>query len=281
MSAATPTHLPLRGAVQPSARTPRPFNATSLQIGLAIAFGPVFVFGVAAWVLDLFGSTTGALFARSLLWTQIIAGGALVSFVLLWERRPLGSLGIRKPSYPDIEFGLGLAILLIVLEIVIGTFVPILYESEIGFISRNVGLPLSALFGMAVQLGPLAGAGLLIAIVISEELAVRGYAFSRLRQLTQSTFLAAALALMVDLLAHAPLWGLDYTICLIPAEIILMWLHASERRLLPCIVGHLGLDLFPLILLAVHVTLVAPAMNPPYRARDAIERASGIQPGNS
>ena len=103
---------------------------------------------------------------------------------------------------------------------------------------------------------------LVIATVIGEELAVRGYAFTRLRQLTQSTVMAAGIALMLDLLAHAPLWGLDYTICMIPAELILMWLFVSERRLLPCVVGHLGLALFPLVLLAVHVPLVTPTMNP-------------------
>ena len=240
MPDATSTGLPLRSQVQASAAAAARFNVTSLQIGLAIGFGPVFLFGVAAWVLDLFGSTAGPLFVQTLLWTQIITICALVGFVLFWERRALGSLGIRKASYADVEFGVGLAIVLLALEIAVGTLVPILYESEIGFISRRMWLPLSGLFRIATQLGLLPGSVLVIATVIGEELAVRGYAFTRLRQLTQSTVMAAGIALMLDLLAHAPLWGLDYTICMIPAELILMWLFVSERRLLPCVVGTSG-----------------------------------------
>ena len=75
------------------------------------------------------------------------------------------------------------------------------------FISRRMWLPLSGLFRIATQLGLLPGLVLVIATVIGEELAVRGYAFTRLRQLTQSTVMAAGIALMLDLLAHAPLWG--------------------------------------------------------------------------
>jgi tetratricopeptide (TPR) repeat protein len=266
MSAATPTNVQLhRPASASGAPTPRPFNVTALEIGLAIGFGPVFLFGVIAWVLDLFGSAAGPRFAGTLLWTQIVSVGALLGFVLLWEKRPLGSLGLRKASYGDVEFGLGLAIVLLVLEIIIGSLVPILYESEVGFISRRLWLPLSSLFTLATQLGRLPGSILLIVAAIGEELAVRGYAFGRFRQLTQSTALAAGLALMIDLLAHAPLWGLDYTICFVPAELILMWFYVSERRLLPCMIGHLGFDLLPIVLLAFHIQIIAPAapaMNP-------------------
>lgn len=273
MPDATSTGLPLGSQAQASAAAAARFNVTSLQIGLVIGFGPVFLFGAAAWTLDLFGSAAGPLFAQTLLWTQIITISALVGFVLFWERRPLGSLGIRKASYADVEFGLGLAIVLLVLEIAVGTLVPILYESEIGFISRRMWLPLSGLFRMATQLGLFPGSVLVIATVIVEELAVRGYAFTRLRQLTQSTVMAAGIALMLDLLAHAPLWGLDYTICMVPAELILMWLFVSERRLLPCVVGHLGLDLLPLTLLALHIQVVPPAMNPhTARAMELAER---------
>src|SRR5271155_23979 len=166
MSAASPTNLPLQRPAQAAGRTPRPFHVTSLEVGLAIGFGPVFVFGVVAWGLDLFGSAAGPWFAQTLLWTLIIAIGALVGFVFLWERRPLGSLGLRKPSYADVEFGLGLAIVLLVLEIAIATLVPILYESEIGLISRSLWLPLSSLFTMAAQLGLLRGSVLLIAAVM-------------------------------------------------------------------------------------------------------------------
>ena len=107
MPDATSTGLPLRSQVQASAAAAARFNVTSLQIGRRSASdGPSF--GVAAWVLDLFGFAAGPLFVQTLFWTQIITICALVGFVLLWERRPLGSLGIRKASYADVEFGVGL-----------------------------------------------------------------------------------------------------------------------------------------------------------------------------
>jgi hypothetical protein len=57
-------------------------EVTSIEIGLAIAFGMVFLFGVAAWMLELFGSAPGLGFAQALLFSQIATIGALIRFVV-------------------------------------------------------------------------------------------------------------------------------------------------------------------------------------------------------
>jgi tetratricopeptide (TPR) repeat protein len=266
MSDAIPDNLALereaQASISPSAQPDS--RVTSLEVGLAIAFGTVFLFGVAAWVLELFGEEPGPGFAKFLLFSQVVTVCCLVGFVLLWEQMPLAALGISKPSRLDIEFGLALFILLLGLEVAVGSFVPILYTSEIGFLTRSLWLPIPKMLPAMVQLPFLTALGLIITIVLGEELAVRGYAFTQLEQLTHRTVLAAGVALLLDLFAHAPLWGLDYTICMVPAELILMWLYVSERRLLPCLIGHLVFDLFPLLLIAAHFSLLAgtaPGMN--------------------
>jgi tetratricopeptide (TPR) repeat protein/membrane protease YdiL (CAAX protease family) len=250
----------------PAAAQPTPASApaaTYAEIGLALAFGAVFVFGAAAWVAELFGAEPGAGFAQALLLAQAASIGALIGFVLIWEGLPLESLGIRRPARIDLEFGFALFILLLVLELAIGSLVPILYESEIAFLTNSLWLPIPTLLPLAAQLPRLTGAALIVVMVLGEELAARGYAFTRLERLTQSTLLSAALALLIDLFAHAPLWGLDYAICILPAEIILMWLYVSERRLAPCVASHLLLDLLPLILIALHIQLLARPQPPP------------------
>jgi tetratricopeptide (TPR) repeat protein len=267
MSDAIPDNLALeREAQASSSPSAHPDSrVTSLEVGLAIAFGTVFLFGMAAWVLELFGEEPGAGFAKFLLVSQVVTVCCLLGFVLLWEQLPLTALGISKPSRLDLEFGLALFILLLGLEVAVGSFVPILYTSEIGFLTRSLWLPIPKLLPAMVQLPFLTASGLIITMVLGEELAVRGYAFTQLEQLTHRTVLAAGVALLLDLFAHAPLWGLDYTICMVPAELILMWLYVSERRLLPCLVGHLAFDLFPLLLIAAHFSLLAgtaPALKP-------------------
>jgi uncharacterized protein len=240
-------------------------DITSIQIGLAIGFGPVFLFGVVAWVLYLFGQTLGPGFAQALVWSQLATISALIGLVFLWDGERAGALGLRKPSGLDVELGLGLAVVLLVIETATASYLPILYSSEAGALTSSLWLPITWPFTLVTQLPLPPASALIIAMVVSEELAVRGYAVDRLERLTQSTLLGAGGALMLDLVAHAPLWGLDYTICFIQAEMILTWLYVSERRLLPCLMGHLALDLLPLMLLALHFPLLAsppPAMNP-------------------
>lgn len=212
-------------------------KVTSFEAGLAIGFGPVFLAGVAADVLILAGEIPGANFAQALLWSQIVTIGALSAVVMLWERSPMATLGLYRPSRLDIEYGLGLFLLLLILQIAAGTVLQFLRGTAAPS-ALFFHVPLPAHFIFALQASAPLAVVLVIVTVAAEELVVRGYAFDRLRNLTHSTAIAAGTALLLDMVAHAPLWGLQYTICFIPAEIVLMWLYVSERRLLPCFVGH-------------------------------------------
>ncbi len=250
-------------------------EVAAIEAGLAIAFGTIFLVGVVGWLLQLFGQTPGALFARVVLFSELATVAALAAFVIAWERMPLGSLRIGKPARIDFEFGLALIVMLLVVEVAAAYLIPVLYTSEAAFLSNWLVIPLPAVVPIALKLPWYSAAALIVLIVLAEELGARAYAYTRLERLTRSMVLAAGLALLIDVVAYAPLLGLDYTICFIPAELILMWFFVSERRLLPCIIGHLGFNLIPLILLGLHLPVLASpahAVNPHFQRGAQLER---------
>ena len=103
-------------------------------------------------------------------------------------------------------------------------------------------------------------AAIVIALAaIAQELAMRGFAASRLRTLTGSALIGGAAALLLDLLANLPLWGFAHAIEIAPVEALLVGVFLWKRRLLPCVVANFALGLFVLMLAAVTGT---PAGSP-------------------
>jgi tetratricopeptide (TPR) repeat protein len=98
-----------------------------------------------------------------------------------------------------------------------------------------------------------AGGGFVVGVVtvalcaVAHELAMRGFAASRFRMVTQSTLGAGLAALAMDLLANLPLWGLAYTAATAAVEVLLLGLFLWKRRLLPCIVANFALGMVLLL----------------------------------
>jgi tetratricopeptide (TPR) repeat protein len=222
-----------------------------VRIGLAIAFAVPFSVGAIVWIAALIGADLGSavLFIRlSAALAEIVA---LILVIRVGEQRLLGSVGIREPAGIDLKIGLAFGAAGVALAILIPSiFASSMPQGSVALWSRIRALYVAQ--SLPLSDSPLALALLVAAAAaIAEELAMRGFAASRLRTLTGSVLIGGAAALAIDLIAHLPLWGLAYTIEIAPIEALLVGLFLWKRRLLPCIVANFTAGAAVLILVAL------------------------------
>ncbi len=176
---------------------------------------------------------------------------ALPALVLFWERLPLSSIGIRRPTLSDLGLGLGAYTVLIVLNGIIaaahGLFTPAAMHE---FTKHGVSPLAPGQFAQLREIPLSLSLASAVANGFAEEMAARGFAIERLRTLTRSTMAAAVIALLLDLGAHLPFWGYRYALEIAPDQIVFVMLYLWQRRLGPCIVAHILLDVGPFLIMA-------------------------------
>lgn len=214
-------------------------------VGLTLALGlPV--------ILDLlFGKRAGAqpnpssiIFAIAEDWILVLG---LLGLVLLWERQPLSSIGLRRLSKQDglwvvISFGAGALSFILTGYLV----------NALGLSSASSGIAQLAQIPLALRIGIVITAG------IGEEILFRGYPIERLNHLTGRLRLSAIIAYTVFVLLHLPFWGLGGTLQIGVWSVIVTALYVRRRSLLACIFVHILNDAYAFILLPVLLTHVRP-----------------------
>jgi membrane protease YdiL (CAAX protease family) len=154
---------------------------------------------------------------------------AVVLVVVRVERQPLSSIGLRRPAWSSLGFGLLLALgMLVVLpwltRPLIGPQPGERVASEIRVLSL---LPI----WFRVFVGASAG--------VVEETLYRGYAVERLATLTGRRWLGALLALTGFTLAHVPAWGLRYALAAdLPFAIVMTIFYLWRRDLAANALAH-------------------------------------------
>ncbi len=230
--------------------TPSSQRLGRLKVGLAIGFGMPFALGVGYQPCALLGWSIDFSGVRLLVELGVL--GALLILTLQYDRLPLGSLGVHQFRAEELYFGLSVGLALIALSAAVAELLP--HHGATGggeFASLIAAMAPADSSGL--RQAPIWLALLVIAAgVFAEELAARGYAIRRLRAIVGTTALAAAVALVIDIVARIPLWGLRYTIVTLPAEIVLVALFVWRRQLTTCVVAHLTLVLT--IFVAFHLT---------------------------
>lgn len=201
-------------------------------IGLALAFGLPEI-GLPNL---LFGDTSiGARIGREIVW---IAFGALI---LLWvicvERLPLASIGLKRPTWGTLGWGLAATVALIVtVMLTFSVIAPVLgLHQNMKQTAAIVEVPLWLLLLTPIVAG------------VTEEIIYRGYAIERIEFLTGSRWIAAVVAGAVFLLAHWS-WGATQLVLVGFATVILVGLYLW-RRDLPCVmIAHVLADLIGFML---------------------------------
>ena len=196
------------------------------------AIGLVLAFGLPELGLQrLFaGTPIGARIGRELVW--IALGTLMLVWVTRVERKPLASIGVQRPRWGTL--GWGLAAVIASLATVMLTF---------AIISPALGLHQNMKMTTAVVQVPI-WLLLLTPLVagVSEEIIYRGYAIERLTMLTGRRWLAGILAGVAFLLAHWA-WGAVQMIVVGFGTVILTSLYLWRRDLLSCILAHVLTDL--------------------------------------
>jgi membrane protease YdiL (CAAX protease family) len=174
--------------------------------------------------------------AREAVWWAI--GAVMVGYVLLVERRPLSSIGLRFPNGKTFLFGVLTAVLLIVT-----------FALSYAVIFRLLGLPANRAAVGQITRNPVWFLILLLTrAAVVEEIAYRGYAIERIEELTGSRSLAALISVVVFTLAHFAFWGGTHLIVVGFSAVILALLYLWRRDLICNMIAHLLTDLVGFLL---------------------------------
>jgi membrane protease YdiL (CAAX protease family) len=126
----------------------------------------------------------------------------VLAIVLLWERRPLASIGLVRPTALSLQYGAALTVAILALAMAAGAiaeaFGPKLDSGAQDALITS--LPLWLQFLVVVSAG------------FTEEILFRGYAIERLTELTGRRWLAAALTIVIFGALHAPFWGIAHAV---------------------------------------------------------------------
>jgi membrane protease YdiL (CAAX protease family) len=206
-------------------------------------FAGLFVALVFPFILDLlFGKRPEDLAIPSRVVFGIVEEWAialvLLCIVLLWERQPLASIGIKKMSGRDVLWG--------VIGFVVGGFsfiltAPLVNALNLG--TTSIGISQLAQVPIALRIAVVITAG------ITEEVLFRGYPIERLNNLTGRIGLSAIIAYIVFVLLHIPFWGLGGTIQIGVWSLIVTILYVRRRNLPACMLMHILNDAYAFILL--------------------------------
>ncbi len=205
-------------------------------VGLFVALGFPFVLDL------LFGRRPEdlAIPSRAILFVaeEWILALVLLGIVLLWEKQPLTSIGIKTMSWRDVLWG--------VIGFVVGAFSFILTTplvTALGLGTTSSGIAQLASTPIALRIAIVITAG------VTEEILFRGYPIERLNKLTGHLGLSALIAYVVFVLLHIPFWGLGGTIQIGVWSIIVTILYVKRRNLPACMLMHVLNDAYAFILL--------------------------------
>ncbi len=172
--------------------------------------------------------TTEVIINEAAVWALALAVLAIVRF---WERRPLTSIGLGKPTWNSLLTGgcvtLGLLFLAGMAAFALETSGLPMPENQTDLI---LGLPLWLQLLVAFSAG------------VTEEILFRGYAIERMTELTRSRWLGAIVPVLVFGGVHAPFWGIAHAIVAGFSGLWLTLLYLWRRNLWTNIAAHALLD---------------------------------------
>jgi len=186
-------------------------------------------------------SITWTLLKEVIFWT---CAAAVLLIVVRWERRPLGSIGLRKPTWTSLLFGIaGFGALGIAYGVVSLLQQAVRMAETEQAVSTLLVLPLWLRSLLVLRAG------------LVEEILYRAYPIERIGWLTGSRLLGAIVSLVVFSLMHVPFWGVAHLPVVVAAAAVLTVLYTWKRDLTANMIAHFLMDLVGVI--------VAPLMRSP------------------
>lgn len=156
----------------------------------------------------------------------------LLGYVLLVERRPLASVGWRRPSWKTLVFGVaGAAVMIAGMAVIYLVIYP-----AMGLSSNEGGLTAVLLLPAWFRVA------LILRAAVFEELCYRGFMIERLTEITGRRWVAAAVSLVAFTLAHLSYWGWAHLLVAGFGGAVLTGLYLARRDLGCNMVAHLATD---------------------------------------
>lgn len=212
---ASMTVTPTRGRV-----TARTLGGLLLALGgISLPFG--------TWIDEFAG--LGHLIGNELIYWGLVA--ALLCYVVKVERRPLTSVGFRRPGWKEWPLGFLAGVLILAcLALIYYVVFPALHWTENQQLTQLGKIPywLQCL--------------IVVRAAVSEELLFRGYAVERLQELTGSRIVAGVLSCTVFTLDHVGYWGWHHILVAGSAGAILTVFYLWRRNLWASMLAHFVVD---------------------------------------
>jgi membrane protease YdiL (CAAX protease family) len=161
---------------------------------------------------------------------------AVIGIVVLWEKRPLASLWLRPFQWQS----LARAGVLVIVH-----FIVLFPATE--WVRRNAGLS-DYTIGMETALAHSVWLRILAAVTagVVEETLFRGFAVTRLIELSGSTFWAVFFSSGVFALLHLPVWGGGPSLVFFIGSLATSAFFVWRRDLLAVIIAHATIDAWAL-----------------------------------
>jgi membrane protease YdiL (CAAX protease family) len=190
---------------------------------------------------------------------------ALLAIVLVWEQRPLASLGIAWGHYGAWAAGAVIGVTMIIITILsihlsLQRGQAAIPESSAAGVKRLTDLPLWGRYAIVITAG------------MTEEILFRGYPIERLQAITGSVVLAALIPLAVFVLGHLGGWTLGHLAGVLFGGVLLTGLYLVTRDLVACMIAHALIDTSIIFLPA----LLRRYGNPPATAKLTSPEATDV-----
>jgi membrane protease YdiL (CAAX protease family) len=198
--------------------------------GLAVALGgpAVLTLWSPVGIVPANDGTLAILLNEGAVWALALL---LLAIVVFWERLPLASIGLVRPTPRALAFGalvtVGLIALADVAQMIVETVGVQMDDRQAGFL---LGLP------VWLQMAVSASAG------FTEEVMFRGYPIERLTRLTGRRWLGALIPMIIFGALHAPFWGWPHALIAGLSGLWLTLLYLWRRNLWTNIAAHALMD---------------------------------------
>ena len=164
-------------------------------------------------------------------WTNV---AILIAIVILWERRPLASIGLRPVRWWTVPAGLVAGIAIMIMSSIVVSASGLHTDSR--FVGELQSLPAFLRVLIALTAG------------IFEETLYRGYATERLTTLLGNKWLAGACTVVLFTLAHLPVVGMAHILPVAIVSTFVTLLYLWRRDLVLNMVAHATIDSIGLLL---------------------------------
>ena len=203
--------------------TPRPrlIAVMGLLFLLIATFAPL-----GGWGRRLFAPELGPNYSSEILWWVLTFG--LYAYVLWVERRPLFSIGFRRPGVLDIVWAVVTGVLMVAGIVAIYSVVFPLLHLQMN--AQQMGKLLHTPFWYRVLLVTRAA--------VAEETLFRGYPIERLKEWSGSRLLAGAVTCAAFTYAHLSSWGAAQMVIAGYGGVLLTILYLWRRNLWANMLAH-------------------------------------------